>query len=656
MNTNDLGQLLIEKATVLKPYTARPFKSYSLMTDQELIAGAGGYMIVDTECYPNFWCAYFKDIKTQKILKFEIRSIGNGLFEGFNERQLSWVLHSYTTIGFNSIKYDLPMLWAAYKFQHPELLKEISNDLILTNMWPTELQKKHDFKIWPTRHVDLIEGCPLRGSLKLYGARLHAPRIQDVPFKDYEPLSLEEIEIVSDYCINDLDTTEIQLINLKEQLELRANLSTEYNTDLMSKSDAQIAESVIGNELKKLTGKWPSKPNFETLERFHYYKVPYNMFFQTDYMKGVLNKIANIKFSVNEISNRLEVPEEIKNLNITIGKSIYRMGIGGLHSSEENISYKSNDEYQIYDRDVASYYPMIVLNCGLYPQHIGENFLKVYKTIVDRRIDAKKKKNIAISECLKLTINGTFGKTGSPYSFLYAPEMTIQITVGGQLYLLMLIEKLELAGIQVISANTDGIVMYCHKDQVATYLDIIDMWEKITGFVTEENKYTALYSRDVNAYMAIKDKEIKGKNVYYDPWRAKTARDGYWRFQKNPNGQICVEAIEKLIVDGIPIDKTIKECLDFTKFISVKNVKGGAHKDGNYLGKVVRWYYAKNVIGTINYIISGNKVPDTDGAKECMDLPKEFPNDINYDWYISKTKEMLYDLDYYKRPRQIKFF
>lgn len=59
----------------------------------------------------------------------------------------------------------------------------------------------------------------------------------------------------------------------------------------------------------------------------------------------------------------------------------------------------------------------------------------------------------------KIQINGTFGKTGSPYSVLFAPTMLIQTTITGQLSLLMLIEWHEIYGIPVISANTDGVVI-----------------------------------------------------------------------------------------------------------------------------------------------------------------------------------------------------
>ncbi len=345
-----------------------------------------------------------------------------------------------------------------------------------------------------------------------------------------------------------------------------------------------------------------------------------------------------------------------KELSVKIGEGIYRIGSGGLHSSEKETSCVSNNEYEIIDRDVASYYPRIVLNLGLYPEHLGENFLTVYNTIVERRLAAKKAKDSAKSECLKITINGTFGKTGSPYSFLYAPEMMIQITLTGQLGLLMIIEELELNNIHVYSANTDGIVIKCPRNKKELLDKIFKEWEVRTGFETEETKYKAVYSRDVNAYIAIKDNgEVKGKNLYYDPWRGK-GRDLYWRFQKNPTARICIEAIEYLLTKGIQIEDTIKNSKDITKFVAVRNVKGGAHKNAEYLGKVIRYYWAKGEYGIIQYIESNNKVPDTEGAKPCMDLPYTFPDDIDYQWYINRTKDMLYEINYLKRPTQVRFF
>lgn len=640
---NQQGFLTLSKRVELLPYQPRPLIPYEEMTDADII-NSSGCLIFDSECYPNYYLAAFRHITTGKIIK---------LIPPFDARKLSYILHRYCCIGFNSIKYDLPLLWAAYKNQDTEWLKKVSNALV-SDTWYQEVCKEYGITIFPTKNIDLIEVCPLRGSLKLYGARLHSKRIQELPYHHMQVLTEQEKLVVADYCINsDLPATELLFNNLKEQLELRHNISTEYRIDVMSKSDAQIAETFIGNEIKKKTGKWPSKP--KDFENQFKYQLPNFISFRLPQTKSVLEKILAADFSVYETGALNK--GTLDNLSVTIGSSVYRLGSGGLHSSENSTSCVSNDEYEIIDRDVESYYPRIVLVLGLFPSHLGPIFLDIYNFLVESRLADKKAKRYAQGENKKIFVNGTFGKTGSPYSILYAPQMMIQITVTGQLALLMLIEDLEINGIPIYSANTDGIVIYCPKAKKEQMNSIISDWEKRTGFTTEETRFKALYSRDVNAYLGIKeDGSIKAKNIYYDPWRPTNAKDAYWRFQKNPNAQICVEAIQNLITKGKPIEETIIECQDITRFVSVRNVKGGAHKDRHYLGKVIRYYWAKGVTGTIQYIESGNNVPDTEGAKPLMDLPDEMVTDVNHQWYIDKCREMLYEMGYLKRPEIVRFF
>ena len=119
------------------------------------------------------------------------------------------------------------------------------------------------------------------------------------------------------------------------------------------------------------------------------YQIPYYLNFQSDLLKYALNVVANAKFIVDHTGS-VAMPQEIKELPIEMNGSVYRMGIGGLHSSETSIAHVADDEYILLDKDVTSYYPYIILNLGLAPQHLGEQFLDVYRTIVDRRIEAKR--------------------------------------------------------------------------------------------------------------------------------------------------------------------------------------------------------------------------------------------------------------------------
>ena len=327
-----------------------------------------------------------------------------------------------------------------------------------------------------------------------------------LPFHPDTVLTDNQITIVRWYCVNDTINTQLLRECLTEQLDLRYELSNEFTIDLRSKSDAQIAEAVINRELKRLTGRFPSKPFVEIGTEYRY-QIPYYLNFQSDLLKYALNVVANAKFVVDHTGS-VAMPQEIKELPIDMNGSVYRMGIGGLHSSETTAAHVADDEYLLFDADVTSYYPRIILNLGLAPQHLGEQFLDVYRTIVDRRIEAKRAGNKSVADSLKIVVNGTFGKLGNMFSIIYSPDLLFQVTLTGQLTLLLLIERLELAGVRVVSANTDGIVIKCHRSLKATMERIIRMdsvpFERRIGF-------QALYSMGVNNYIAIKKMELNRK-------------------------------------------------------------------------------------------------------------------------------------------------
>jgi DNA polymerase elongation subunit (family B) len=206
----------------------------------------------------------------------------------------------------------------------------------------------------------------------------------------------------------------------------------------------------------------------------------------------------------------------------------------------------------------------------------------------------------------------------------------IQVTITGQLSLLMLIESLESRGIPVVSGNTDGVVIKCPVDKEDLMRFIIARWVKTTNFVMEETQYAALYSRDVNNYIALKyNGEVKRKGCF-----APASID------KNPDNEICTEALIEYLKHGTAFEHTVKSCSDIRKFLTLRNVNDGAVQRGEYIGKAIRYYHSKTENGYIEYKKNGNKVPNSDGAKPFMDLSKPFPKDIDYQWYVNKTKEL----------------
>lgn len=587
-------------------------------------------IILDTECYCNYFLLTVMDEAGRKLVNFE--KFNDSEFPSERARA---VMLKRTTVGFNSNSYDLPMITAACNGASNSELKELSDDLIMSGdpgwlvcrRWGIEVSQQWD-------HIDIIEVAPGQASLKIYAGRINAPKMQDLPIDPTATISEQDRQGLLSYCRNDVDNTLGLMQSLSKQLTLRENMSDQYKIDLRSKSDAQIAEAVIKMELSKRTKKRYRRPEIEPGTVFKY-TLPDFIEFETDELKEVLADVLRADFVVGK-NGQVEMPKELAKRVIRLGDGAYRMGIGGLHSSEKKVAHVARPDEIIEEADVASYYPNIILGQSLFPKHLGRPFLEVYDEIVQTRLAAKASGDKVTADTLKITINGSFGKLGSKWSLLYAPDLMIQTTLSGQLALLMLIERMEVAGIKVVSANTDGIVLRYSRERINEVRSIEIGWELDTGYTLEENEYSALYSRDVNNYIAIKPNgEYKGKGAYADAG-----------LMKNPANRICVAAVVSFLKDGVHVDTTVKNCRDITQFATIRQVKGGAEKDSAFLGKAVRWYYSRKTDTPIVYASNGNKVARSDGAMPMMNLPEQFPADVDYDWYIEEANSILKDVGY----------
>jgi len=649
----------------------------------------------DTECYRNYWLLKFRPTGLPVVTAC--------LREGqvFSQSQINAIaklFREYTVISFNGLRYDVPMITGALMGFTPERLKVLNDRIIIDKQAPWKL----DLVEWaPADHIDIMEVIPGAGGMKYKAAIIHSKTIRELPYPPETILTEEQIPEVDSYCgDSDLSLLESLYNYVKPQIEMRVDYSQRYGVDLRSKSDAQIAETVLRLRCEKALGKQLKRLEMDPNLAFRY-DIPPFISFQLPQLNDALNTIKNSIFRL-DLSNKIALPAELKALKISIGNAIYQMGIGGLHGSESKTYHISDDQYILKDLDVKSYYPSLIINSGEWPKALGKVFLIEYVALKVERLEQKaiaqkhkKLKDLIYKEAStrdavgKIILNGTFGKLLSAYSVLFAPKMGIQTTITGQLSLLMLIEWHEYYGIQVLSANTDGIVIKCPRDKEYISKQLVSEWEKRTNLEMEESLYSAIYTRDVNAYIAVyTNGDVKRKGEY---------GKGDLIQKKAPGEEICSDAIVEFLTKGTPIQETIYACKDITKFISMQNVKNGANKMwgigpdpeakaadmipilqasgwvkngrrwdhpliGNqmlpseayplcfepqrpeYLGKVIRWYYSKNSPGPIVNIVSGNIVPLSYGAQPCMTLPDEFPSDIDYDWYVKKSFKLLLDL------------
>jgi len=593
-------------------------------------------IFLDIEVYRNYFLALFMT-EQGKTKRFEIFNDDDSAFDPQAIYDLM-TNEEVEIITFNGNNYDVPLLTMAMVNPNTQAIKRASNQIIEKNKRPWHFYRDEGLQEPKINHIDIIDVAPGMVGLKIYGGRLSSPRLQELPIPHDAEIQPEQLELMRQYCKNDVQVTQMLFNALSQQVSLRRAMSETYGVDLRSKSDAQIAEAVLKAEYMRLTGDSP--PKVEAERDSFYYDPPVYIRFSTEPLSAVLEIVRTAEMVLNDKTGHVIMPKDIEKLVIEIGQSRYKIGIGGLHSQESETAHFSDDDNVLIDRDVESYYPRMMLNMNMRLGGFGVHFNTVYGKILEERIEAKHAGDKVKSDSLKIVLNSTFGKTSNKYSTLYSPEFMIRTTLTGQLTLLMLIEALERYGIPVVSANTDGIVIKCpHSERDALNL-IVQKWEKHTGLKTEETVYRALYSRDVNNYIAVKeDGKAKAKGVY-----------GPVSLSKNPQTPICGEAVIAYLTKDVPVDHTVRDCRDISKFIALRTVTGGAIKDDLPLGKAIRWYYAEGEKGAIHYATNGNTVPRSNGAKPLMDLPEHFPADVDYDWYIKECEEMLMAIGAKERP------
>lgn len=579
---------------------------------------------LDSECYPNYYSIGFLSGGKRKY--YEIR--GSDSFTTGQIEEIKHIMSNYVTIGFNSNEYDVPLLSVALAGANTATLKNASDKLIHKEKgvfaWQI-LAAAQVPKCKLLHHIDIFKVAPsLNTSLKTYAARMGFKKLQDLPYEPDTVLTEQQMDEVQEYCFNDIEVTEALTYRIEKELELRYYFSEQYQVDLMSKSDASIAETVFN-----------TKYNIPYIDGVYSYDKPYIKYsapeyiqFSTKPLKELFESIKNNEYKLDEEGKLINIPYTIK-----IGDSTYTIGVGGMHSKEKNVHFDSNNKI-LADIDVVSYYPNIVINNRYVPSNYPSSFIEDYKKFYDERLAAKATGDIIKSSTCKIILNGTFGKLGSMHSSLYAPNLLLNVTLTGQLSLLMLIEELEQNTIAVVSANTDGILASCDKSNEFVLKAIINKWEERCNLKTTFTNYKDVYKTSVNNYIAIKpDGKLTTKGVLQ-----------YSSLCSNSIDIASRDAVVKYLKDNTPIEETIESMTgDIRNFLIFKKSKDGAYYKGQSLGKTARWYYAKD--GDVILKGNGNKVQESQGAIPLMEIPEELNiGNIDISRYIQRSYKLLHSL------------
>lgn len=574
--------------------------------------------IYDIEVYPNLLLIAFKNLDSGEIRKFK-QTKNKSDFDEFKEfiSQKDLVL-----VGFNNHSYDDKIIKYILanncNFTNQDIYN-LSQALIDKKVMPGFKAKWNEFNSIPFtktfQSIDLYN-FHRNKALKYLALGLGTNKIQELPYDPHKELTDEEIEQVEIYCENDIAITETLYKESLNKIKARQTLNEKYakvkrklgyKKDFVALSDSTLAADILALD-------YCDKNNISLKDFQKLHKPDYNTIavrdlifndikFVTQSGKELLERLKNTKIHLkpdyitdykNKDTFETLVPvsnDEVKE-EVVINRKTYQLGLGGIHSTIKNQVY----EGEIIDADVSSYYPNTIINNKIKPDFLNDTWTEIYEDITKQRVAAKKCGDTQTADALKIVINSAYGNYLYRYFYAYDPKTAYTVTLNGQLYLLMLIEALELAGHEVISANTDGITYI--KNTNSDESEILMEWQQKTKLELEKTLYKKYIEKDVNNYSALKQNgEIKRKGMFAEPSAGK-------RLDAN----IITNAVENYIYEGISVEDTINKCKDIKLFLY-------SHETG----KQFKTEFAGQDIQRINrYFISN--------AKEAHSLQKR---DIN---------------------------
>jgi hypothetical protein len=221
----------------------------------------------------------------------------------------------------------------------------------------------------------------------------------------------------------------------------------------------------------------------------------------------------------------------------------------------------------------------------------------------------------------------------------------LQVTVNGQLYLLMLVERLIQNGFEVISLNTDGIVTKVPYSGYSTdmYYNICEDWEQDTAYELEYTEYKKYIRRDINNYISVTtDGKVKQKGIFETN---KPAKKGF-------DKPIVALAVNNYFLNGTPIHNTIHEHRDIYDFCMAQKIgstysRVEYHKDNIEEVQRSLRYYASDKGGELYKI---KILEDETESKQTLlaDSKVVLFNDyvpgpyyLNYTYYIEEARKII---------------
>ena len=442
-----------------------------------------------------------------------------------------------------------------------------------------------------------------------------------------------------------------------DEVKLRYSITSAFKVNVLCSSRANIAD--------KLTTAFYAKMSGLTAKQFEKGR--------TERTRLSFNKIIfpHIKFKTKQLQALLEdmktvyvyhTKKEDFCREVTFYGTTYTLACGGIHTQDVPVILQSDDKYIYKHFDYNSYYPSIIVSYNISPKHLNKKvFVDMVRYFRDTRIQCKHTKdeeklvingvpNKIAAEALKIVINSIYGKFGSELFFLYDRFAQLQVTINGQLMTMTLVEELELNGIHVISANTDGIIIKLPRDKQEIFEDITKRWNETNKMGADSEDYKAYFARDVNNYFAVwSDEEIEAKGALDPKQYLKDLKKGY-------DMPVVAIAVFNYLYKNIPVMETLHNHTDILDFCKTQNVGKQFEVVYDILenGEVKTIHSQRHVrfyVSTRGVIVQKENVYDHKRSKLASGLPVKVLNslddtpiekrDIDYGYYYNEAYKII---------------
>lgn len=358
-----------------------------------------------------------------------------------------------------------------------------------------------------------------------------------------------------------------------DEIKLRYSLGAAFNLNLLCAARSSIADKLLYKFYSERSGlsvdKFKDLRTQRTALSFNKIIFPH-ICFKTKQLQDLLEDMKKV---VIYRTNKDAFEKVIQFYGTT-----YTIATGGLHSQDRPAVLTSTDKYTYVHYDISSFYPSVMVAYNIAPKHLNNNvFVKMVDYFRLTRIKCKHTKdedglvvagvhNKLAAEALKIVINAIYGKFGFEMFFLFDRFAQMQVTINGQLMVMMVVEALELDGIHVVSANTDGIIVKLPKDKEEDFKRITDDWCAQNKLSADSERYKLFVTRDINNYFDIQSNDKVEYKGGLDPKQyLKDLKKGY-------NMPVVAKAVFEYFAHGISVMETLRNHKDILDFCKTQNV------------------------------------------------------------------------------------